>query len=173
MTTLPHTATPDGQPAEAARPRPAAEELRQALMHMSAAERRLRSRDHGRAGELSHAQLRSIIALGRHSEMTVGQLAHSAELTPATVTGLLDQLEASGIVERRRSTEDRRVCHVSLTPQGWELFERKRRAWQAMWDERLAAVSDADLRTAVRVIREVTELYDSVPAGDGAGSAPR
>lgn len=174
--TLRHaTATPAAEPTEAPRPaappsdaagpRPATDELRQALAHMSAAERRLRSRDQSRPGELSHAQLRSIMALGRGSEMTVGQLAHSAELTPASVTGLLDQLEAAGIVARHRSTEDRRVCHVSLTPEGRDLFNRKRSAWQAKWDEQLAGLSDAELDTAVRVIQLVTELYDSVAAG--------
>lgn len=174
MTSPDHSVISAARPAQAARPRPAADELRQALMHMSAAERRLHSRDHGRPGELSHAQLRSIMALGRQSEMTVGQLAQSADLTPASVTGLLDQLEGAGIVARHRSTEDRRVCHVSLTPEGWELFERKRSAWQTKWDERLADVSDSDLLAAVRVIQQITELYDSVAApGDSARSASR
>jgi DNA-binding MarR family transcriptional regulator len=101
--------------------------------------------------------------------MTVGELARSAELKPATVTVLLDHLEEAGIVQRQRSTEDRRVCNVSLTPTGWEVLERKLAGWQAMWEERLAAVSDRDLQAAMRVIRQVTELYDAVtPPEDGA-----
>lgn len=155
------TAGQAAPPTPAARPRVATEELRQTLAHMSAAERRLRSRDHARPGELSHAQLRSIAALGRQPEMTVGQLAQSAELTPATVTVMLDQLEAAGIVVRHRSTEDRRVCNVSLTDKGWELLEAKLGTWRGLWEERLAAVSDEELNAAIRVIRRVTELYDA------------
>jgi DNA-binding MarR family transcriptional regulator len=150
----------------AAEPRTAIEDLRQTLSAMSAAERRLRSRDHSRPGELTHAQIRSIAALGRDREMTVGQLAKSAELKPATVTVTLDHLEAAGIVQRHRSTEDRRVCNVSLTPKGWEVLERKLGAWRALWEQQLTDVSDKDLQPAMRVIRQVTEIYDSVTPPD-------
>lgn len=145
----------------AGRSRPAIQDLREELSRMSAAERRLRSRDH-QPGELTFAQLRSIAALGREREMTVSQLARSAELTPATVTVMLDHLEEANIVQRHRSTEDRRVCNVSLTPQGWELLERKQSFWHGRWEERLAEVSDEDLATAARVIGLITDLYESV-----------
>lgn len=148
--------------------RAAIDELRQALAQLSAAERRLRGREHGGPGELTHAQLRAIAALGREPEMTVGQLARSAELTPATVTVLLDQLEAAGIVVRDRSTTDRRVCNVSLTPEGWKLLERKLEAWQQLWDERLAEVSDEDLAVTMRVLHQVTGIYQAVSPPDAA-----
>jgi DNA-binding MarR family transcriptional regulator len=150
------------QGAPAGPARSSIEELRQTLAQMSAAERRLRSRDHAQPGELTHAQIRSIAALGREREMTVGELARSAELKPATVTVLLDHLEEAGIVQRHRSTEDRRVCNVSLTPKGYQILERKLAAWQGFWEERLHDVSDDELQAAMRVMRQVTELYDSV-----------
>jgi MarR family transcriptional regulator, organic hydroperoxide resistance regulator len=135
--------------------------LRSALARMSAAERRLRGRDHKRAGELTVAQLRSLAALGREREMTAGQLARSADLNPATVTAMLDHLEAANIVERRRSTEDRRVCNVSLTPEGWELLQQQLAGWQSVWEQKLAGVSDRDLAITARVIAQITDLYDS------------
>ena len=147
------------------------EELRSALAHMTGAERRLRGRDHSRPGELTYAQIRALAALGREREMTAGQLARSADLNPATVTAMLDHLEAAGIVERHRSTTDRRVCNVSLTGDGWELLEQKLAAWQRRWEDMLADVSDADLRTAARVVGQVTELYDEIVQKlDAAGS---
>jgi MarR family transcriptional regulator, organic hydroperoxide resistance regulator len=154
-------------PAEAARPAPTepagkVQELRAGVNQLFASERRLRGRDHSRPGELTFAQLRTIAALGREREMTAGQLAKSAELTPATVTTILDQLEAADIVERRRSTEDRRVCNVALTPQGWELLERKLAIWQAQWAEALSEFDDEEIDTASRVIHKITGLFDSV-----------
>ncbi|MDQ6806107.1 MAG: MFS transporter [Actinomycetota bacterium] len=62
--------------------RPATENLRQAAVQMFGAERRLRSRDHSRAGELTHAQLRALATIGREQAMTAGQLAKSADLNP-------------------------------------------------------------------------------------------
>jgi DNA-binding MarR family transcriptional regulator len=149
------------QPAEGER-RPTIEELRLALSHMSGAERRLRGRDHSRPGELTHAQIRALATLGREHEMTAGELARSADLNPASVTAMLDHLEAANVVQRHRSTQDRRVCNVSLTPQGWELLERKLARWHSLWDEEFAGFSDRELKVAARVIQRVTELYDSV-----------
>lgn len=146
------------------------DELRTAVNQVLAADRRLRGRDHSRPGELTFAQLRSIAALGRERELTAGQLAKSAELTPATVTAILDQLESAGIVERRRSSEDRRVCNVALTPEGWELLERKLAVWQGLWEERLSGFSAKDIETATRILQEVTGILDTVATSlDGAG----
>ena len=141
------------------------EDLRLAVSQMLGAERRLRGRDHSRPGELTTAQLRALAALGREHEMTAGQLARSADLNPASVTAMLDQLETAQIVQRHRSTEDRRVCNVSLTPQGWDILERKLAYWHALWEERFARVSDQDIETAVRVMHEIAEIYDTLSTG--------
>jgi DNA-binding MarR family transcriptional regulator len=149
--------------------RPTIEDLQHAVVQMFGAERRLRSRDHSRPGELSHAQLRALVTLGREQEMTAGQLARSADLNPATVTALLDQLEAANEVQRHRSTEDRRVCNVSLTPEGWKLVQRKRAYWQSLWDEQLADFPDDDLAAARRVIDQIAEIYNELSTRlDGA-----
>jgi DNA-binding MarR family transcriptional regulator len=142
-------------------PRASIDSLRSAMSQMFGAERRLRGRDHSRPGELSYGQLRSIAALGREREMTAGQLAKSADLTPASVTVMVDQLEAANIVRRHRSTEDRRVCNISLTPEGWELLQRNLTQWQAVWDERLSGFTDRELDAAVRIIAAVTEMYNA------------
>ena len=148
------------------RPRPAAAELAEALRAATAAERRVAGHDHG-AGELSYPKLRALAALARSPELTAGQLARSAGLTPATVTGLLDHLEDAGIVRRTRSTTDRRVLNVSLTDAGRELFESRYGAWQRYWEQRLASISDDDLETAARVLDAVAALYDDAAAGLG------
>jgi MarR family transcriptional regulator, organic hydroperoxide resistance regulator len=153
---------PEGSTGVETATRAVTEELRHALSHMSGAERRLRSRDHSRSGGLTFAQIRSLAALGREREMTAGQLARSADLNPATVTAMVDQLEAADIVARHRSTEDRRVCNVSLTPKGWEILEGQLARWQSMWEETLAGVSDRDLKAAVHVIQQITRLYEKI-----------
>ena len=75
---------------------------------------------------------------------------------------MLDQLEAANIVQRHRSTEDRRVCNVSLTSQGWQLLDRKRAYWHSLWSEHLADFSDQDLAAATRVIQQIAAVYDTV-----------
>ena len=144
--------------------------LRGSLSHLLGAERRLRGRDHSRPGELTYGQLRCIAALGRQREMTAGQLARSADLTPATVTAILDQLEAAEIVQRHRSTTDRRVCNVSLTDDGWTLLDRTLADFHGLWAQHLAEFSDDELRTAGRVIERIGEILDTL--GSRLGQTP-
>ncbi len=154
------TATANAKPAAGSASK--LDDFRTAVNHLLAADRRLRGRDHRRPGELTFAQVRTIAALGRANEMTAGQLAKSADLTPATVTTILDQLETANIVERRRSTEDRRVCNVALTPEGVQLLERKLAAWQQLWSEHLSGYGDADIETATGIVQAVTGMLDGL-----------
>jgi MarR family transcriptional regulator, organic hydroperoxide resistance regulator len=69
-------------------------------------------------------QLWAIKTIAEKAPIRVSDLAHSMHLNPATVVGILDRLEARGLVHRTRSTEDRRVVTIDLSDQGKELVRR-------------------------------------------------
>lgn len=96
----------------------ALEELRNSAARLLAAERRLRGADQRRGGGLTHAHVRTLFVLLQEKEATAGTLARVAELNPASVTAMIDQLEGLGLVQRRRDVRDRRLCWVSLTEAG-------------------------------------------------------
>ncbi len=52
------------------------------------------------------------------STATVAALARALEVDAGAMTRALDRLEAKGLVQRERSTADRRVVHLTLTPEG-------------------------------------------------------
>jgi len=139
------------------------DELRRACGELLGAERRLRARDqHRRDGGLTIAQIRALMALHDSEELTAGQLARSADLNPASMTAMLDHLERDGVIRRRRSTEDRRMCFVSLTPDGRALVQDKRARWQEYWQERFAGVPAGELAAAARAMRSIAEILDAV-----------
>ncbi|MDO8188892.1 MarR family transcriptional regulator [Conexibacter sp. JD483] len=144
-----------------------ADELRRAVGDLMRAERRLRSRDPGRGDGLSYAQVRALLMLDEQQEATAGQLAKAADLTPASVTAMLDALEQREMIERRRSEEDRRVVVVSLTPAGRELLEVKRTRWRACWRATLADLDARDLAAAADVMRRMARMFDGL-ASDAA-----
>lgn len=154
----------EGAPAPASRaadPRAQlANELRAALGEMLRAERKLRSRDPKRPGALSYAQVRALVLLDDIDEATAGQLAKAADLTPASVTAMLDQLEQQGMVERRRSETDRRLVVVSLTAQGRALLEHKRANWLAHWDEAMSDLPEAEIRSGIEVLHRMARMFD-------------
>jgi DNA-binding MarR family transcriptional regulator len=95
----------------------------------------LQSRALMRASGLTAAQLvvlRGVAALG---EVTTTALSTYADLSPATVITVLDNLEDRGLIARYRSTTDRRIVHTRLTEKGRALMA----AAPAALDERLAA----------------------------------
>lgn len=57
-------------------------------------------------------------------EVTGRAISHEADVSPATVVGILDKLEAKGLIQRYRSTKDRRVVHTRITEKGEETLAR-------------------------------------------------
>jgi len=51
-------------------------------------------------------------------------LAGTLACDPSNVTGIVDRLEARGLIRRRASTEDRRAKRLALTPRGERLRAR-------------------------------------------------
>src|SRR6185369_12031512 len=67
-----------------------------------------------RAG-INRTDWRCLDVLGTRGPMTAGQLAEAVRLTTGAVTGVLDRLEAAGLVRRVRDTKDRRKVIVEVT----------------------------------------------------------
>lgn len=69
------------------------------------------------ASGLSVSELR-ILKMLKAGPSPMARFANELYMTPASVTGLVDKLEAERLVERERGAEDRRVVRVRITPRG-------------------------------------------------------
>lgn len=72
----------------------------------------------GMEREFSFSQTLILMMLLTQQNVKMNELARLLGLSRANATGLVDRLEARGLVERSHSTEDRRVVHVNLTRKG-------------------------------------------------------
>jgi MarR family transcriptional regulator, organic hydroperoxide resistance regulator len=143
---------------------PALADLGLAFRHVFRTLSRLRGRDtHLGGSELSHAQFELLIELDERGELSAGELAAAARLTPATVTQMLEHLAACGHVERVRSQSDRRVVLTRLTEQGREKIEAKRLTWESRWLQALDGVAEHDLRAATSVLERLGEMFENAP----------
>ncbi len=88
--------------------------------------------------EITHIQWSALMALHYGLGGTAAELArHLCHDTGAT-TRILDTLEERGLVERARSTTDRRVVRLSLTDAGRIVTDRCKEKVMDRWDGWLA-----------------------------------
>ena len=67
---------------------------------------------------ISISQSHILDTLAEEGDMTMQQLARRMFKSVSTMTRVVGQLVRRGYVKRRQNSEDRRVVHVSITPQG-------------------------------------------------------
>jgi DNA-binding MarR family transcriptional regulator len=142
--------------------RAAAREVGASFKGVVAAVRRLRGRETRRDGSLSDAQYGLLFGLREQDEISSGELATLADLSPATATQMLDALAAAGLVRRTRSERDRRVVLTSLTERGHALLEERHARIAPRWNAALSGFSDEELRTAAAVMDSLRTVFDEL-----------
>jgi len=73
-----------------------------------------------KVAELNITSVQALILgfLRDEDRITSSELGKRTELDSATLTGIIDRLEAAELIERRGNPADRRSIHVHLTEQG-------------------------------------------------------
>ena len=133
---------------------------------------------------LTAPQILVLHAIARVGRAKASDIAREVVLSPATVTSIIDRLERAELVIRERSTTDRRVVDILLTPIGErrldeapELLQagflrefRKLEAWERSQllasFQRVAAMMNAE-DLDVAPIMTVGELAPQAPTSAG------
>lgn len=67
---------------------------------------------------LTGPQIWAVKTISEKGSIRISELGKAMYLHPATVVGIVDRLEKRGFVVRERSSDDRRVVDVRLSPEG-------------------------------------------------------
>ncbi len=73
---------------------------------------------------LTPAQFDVIAELGGTDGLTCAELGEATLITKGTLTGVLDRLEAKGLLVRKAVKGDRRAIRIHLTKQGEALYKK-------------------------------------------------
>ena len=106
---------------------------------------------------ITRSQWWVVAFLSRRDGMPQRQLADELDVGKVALGGLVDRLEAAGLVERRADADDRRVKRVFLTPEGKSLVARLRDSSTEGERRLMDGVSADDLEVAVRVLRTMKD----------------
>lgn len=113
--------------------------------------RRLLASLHGDGAQaLTPTKLRAVSVLAE-GELRVGELAARVGVDETTATRLVDRLESSGLAERRRLADDRRVAVVVLTAAGADLATTVTEERRKFFADVLDALQPNERRELVRL----------------------
>jgi DNA-binding MarR family transcriptional regulator len=113
-----------------------------------------------REHSLTGPQLTLLREVKRRGPAPIGTLAKASFLGGPTVTGIIDRLEAHGLVARVRGTEDRRQVLIQITPQGEQLLSRDPPLLSARFRAALAEMSEEEREEICRVLRRVATMME-------------
>ncbi len=91
--------------------------------------------------------------------LRMNELSRRLMVTGGNVTGVTDQLEAEGLVERTEVEGDRRAFLVRLTPKGRRQFNAMAEAHEAWIVDAFAALSADEVGTLHALLGKVKEHF--------------
>ena len=109
---------------------------------------------------LTTTQFDVIATLGNQPPMTCKELGEKTLVTKGTLTGVLERLEAKGILERKLNPEDARSQMIGLTQAGQTLFEKVFPAHLNHLDkafQKLSAKELVEITSSLQLLKNVFE----------------
>jgi DNA-binding MarR family transcriptional regulator len=125
-------------------------------------------------GSISLVHLNVLTLLEASGQLSMGRLADALGISVASMTGVIDRMEARGLVARRRDAEDRRVVLVQPAKGARKVFGeidgRRRKGLQRL----LSRLSDEELTGLLvghRALRKARSELAGGPALEKARAA--
>ena len=108
-------------------------------------------------------QLRLLQLMNSESQFTVSDLAKKMSLSQATVTSIMDRLENRKLIERVRSTDDKRKVHPKLTEHGKAILAKTPTPLQDSFVRKFDNLKPWEQSMIIASIQRIAEMMD---AGD-------
>ena len=136
-----------------------ADRLHSAAIHLL---RRLRRTDPMTGVSAAQLSVLSVLMSGRR---TIGELAAAEQVRPPTISRLIRQMEADGLVGRERDAADQRVVWIRSTDSGQRILARGRELRVSALAREIAALGAGDRRALAAGLAVIDtllgRLYDS------------
>ena len=107
-----------------------------------------------------HGQNRSLALLARNEGMKQADLARNAHVRPSSVSEVLERLEKSGLIERRRDQKDRRVPRVYLTDKGRAQNESNSARWYRFVGHLMEPLNEAEKESYLQILQKLQSQAD-------------
>ncbi|MCK9563420.1 MAG: MarR family transcriptional regulator [Bacteroidales bacterium] len=121
----------------------------------------LRSKQLSKTVGLTAPQLLLLQTAKRHGEITIGDIARNMSLSQATVTTIVDRLEARELLVRQKSTRDKRRVYVSLTDLGETVLEDAPTALHTQLIEKFQSLESWEQSMILAALQRLANMMDA------------
>ena len=121
----------------------------------------IHSRELNQRFRVTTPQLICLHCLARQGAMSLSRLAKAVSLRASTTDGIVDRLEAKGLLTRTRSREDRRRVELSITEAGLELTRQAPTPLQGKLSEALRALPEQEQAAIAHTLERVVKLMEA------------
>jgi DNA-binding MarR family transcriptional regulator len=129
---------------------------------------RKRFDDRARLIGVTRAQWRTLFMVSRNEGANQGVLADILEVEPITLCRMIDRLEDSGLLERRRDPADRRAWQIFITDKAHPLIDQLLTIGEGMIEEALNGMSDVARAELFGALELMQSNLNDAPRGKEA-----
>ena len=108
---------------------------------------------------LTSTQFDIIATLGNQLPMTCKELGEKTLISKGTMTGVLERLEAKGLIEKLMNDDDGRSYKIGLSKAGDKLFKKVFPEHVEYLGKAFGKLSEKELEQAVTVLKEVKAIF--------------
>jgi len=109
---------------------------------------------------LTTTQFDIVATLGNQPPMTCKELGEKTLVSKGTMTGVLERLEAKGLIEKFLNVEDGRSYKIGLSKSGDKLFKKVFPEHVEYLGKAFGKLSKKELEQAVTVLKEVKAIFN-------------
>jgi DNA-binding MarR family transcriptional regulator len=121
----------------------------------------LHSKHLSKTSGLTSPQLLIMLEIDKVSGVNSSQVAKSVNLSPATVTNILDRLENKNLISRVRDTQDKRKVGLYLTDDGKALLSKAPQALQEHFIKKFSNLAQWEQSQLLSSMERLSEMMDA------------
>ena len=110
--------------------------------------------------DITNNDMHIIEAIGTNEPRNMSSIAAKLYVTVGTLTVNMNNLEKKGYIERRRSTEDKRVVLVTLTEKGRQAFFHHRDYHKAMIHAAVRGLEEDEMQALMNCLNKLNAFFE-------------
>ncbi len=111
--------------------------------------------------DITGPQLVCLLEVAEQGPITSSAISKNVHLSASTVVGIVDRLEARGLIKRERDTRDRRMVYLNVTEQGRELADAAPSPLQDSLAEALRDLPELEQAAITLSLERIVDLMEA------------